>query len=409
MPYITREDGERFVIPSYRDVLTAAHKSQLKRDILSLSRSYGAYIAMQAKNPTQYEVAFSPDPGYLLGETIWDHFNRPQDLIYCEALPNSTEAILVIVKAGGVYLDGSFSLESIPEELIIFLTQQNNFEIYTYGDVPISETPEANKFSFETTSVKSFTHLDTPVFPTLPLLKAYQLQLVDPVLKSYGIGTFPIKNLVWGILFVAVVYLFWSFVINRKPAPPVQAAQVDPYVTFYNTLMSPSPSDQVTALVDKLNELTTMPGWSVSSFAYSPGILQSIVLPGDTIESLSDWAKNHDATVLVDSNGVHVTMNIQMKNRSKTNKIYPISAITAAIIDRITVVYPGNHVQINETTQKGVYSTTKMTITLDGATPVVLSLIGQQLEHLPLVLDNISVTMVNGQLSGTIILEGLGD
>src|SRR5580704_8291785 len=177
MPYITREDGQHFVIPSYRDVLTVKQKGQLKKDILQLSKSYGEYITLQKKGTQQYEVAFSSDTGYLLGESIWQYFKKPADLIYCEAIPNSTEAILVIVKSGSVYLDGSFPMDSIPEELIIFLTQQNNFEIYTFGDVPISQEPEAGKFSFETISVKSFTQLDKPVFPTLPLLKIYQLQL----------------------------------------------------------------------------------------------------------------------------------------------------------------------------------------------------------------------------------------
>src|SRR5579862_9218133 len=183
MPYITRDDGEHFVIPSYRDVLSAKQKSQLKKDILLLSQSYGEYITLQQKSPTQYEVAFSPDTGYLLGESIWHHFKRPPDMIYCEEVPGTTEAILVIVKNGSVYLDGSFPKESIPEELIIFLTQENHFEIYTYGDVTISQTPAEGKFSFESNSVKSFTVLDKPVFPTLPLLKIYRLQLVEPVLK----------------------------------------------------------------------------------------------------------------------------------------------------------------------------------------------------------------------------------
>src|SRR5439155_12402343 len=116
-----------------------------------------------------YEVAFSQDAGYLLGETVWHYFKRPMDMIYCEAIPNTTEAILVIVKSGSVYLDGSFPLDSIAEELVIFLTQQNNFEIYLYGDVPISQEPEAGKFSFEAGSVKSFDALSKPVFPTLPL------------------------------------------------------------------------------------------------------------------------------------------------------------------------------------------------------------------------------------------------
>src|SRR3990167_1150336 len=102
MAYITREDGERFVIPSYRDVLSAKKPSLLKKEVLLLSSNYGEYVALQRKNIQQYEAAFSPDPGYLLGETVWHYFKRPIDLIYCEAIPNTNHAILVIVKGGSV-------------------------------------------------------------------------------------------------------------------------------------------------------------------------------------------------------------------------------------------------------------------------------------------------------------------
>src|SRR5690349_14472679 len=120
MPYITREDGERFIIPSYRDVLSAKKPSLLRREVMLLSQNYGEYIALQRKNIQQYEVAFSNEPGYLLGESVWNYFKRPQDLIYCEAIPNTFEAILVIVKSGIVYLDGSFPLDVIVDELVIF-------------------------------------------------------------------------------------------------------------------------------------------------------------------------------------------------------------------------------------------------------------------------------------------------
>src|SRR5687768_7707453 len=120
MPYITREDGERFVIPSYRDVLSIKKESLLRKEILLLSENYGEYIALQRKNAEQYEVAFSNEPGYLLGETIWHYFKRPYDLIYCEAIPNTSEAILVMVKSGNVYLDGTFPLDAIPDELLVF-------------------------------------------------------------------------------------------------------------------------------------------------------------------------------------------------------------------------------------------------------------------------------------------------
>src|SRR5580704_2945671 len=137
MAYLTREDGERFVIPSYRDVISK-RKNQLKDDLLELSARYGEFITFQRRGLAQFEIAFSHDTGYLFGECVWSYFKRPVDLIYCEAIPETTEAYLVIVKEGGVYLDGIFPLDSIPEELVVFTTQKNSFEVYIYGEVSIS-------------------------------------------------------------------------------------------------------------------------------------------------------------------------------------------------------------------------------------------------------------------------------
>src|SRR5665213_2262909 len=104
MPHITREDGEHFVTPSYRDILSAKKASLLKKEILLLSSNYGNFITLHRKNADQFEAAFSNEPGNLLGETVWYYFKRPNDLIYCEAISGTSEAILVIVKNGSVWL-----------------------------------------------------------------------------------------------------------------------------------------------------------------------------------------------------------------------------------------------------------------------------------------------------------------
>ena len=52
----------------------------------------------------------------------------------------------MIVKSGSVYLDGSFPIDSISEELVIFKTQQINFDIYIYCYVPINPPPQPRKF-----------------------------------------------------------------------------------------------------------------------------------------------------------------------------------------------------------------------------------------------------------------------
>jgi hypothetical protein len=412
MPYITREDGERFVIPSYRDVITVKSENALKREILLLSSSYGEYITLQSKGPIQYEVAFSPDAGYLLGESVWNHFKRPLDMIYCEAIPNTTEALLVIVKDGGVYLDGSFPLESISEELIIFLTQQNNFKIFTYGDVPISETPEEGKFSFEPSSVIAFTRLDKPVFPTLPLLKMYQLQLVDQVLSAHGIGVFPIRKLIIGAVIIGVLWLMWTYMTTqREVVRKIVIQQINPYQAYNDIMISPAPVQEINQFLNGLKILFAMPGWSVNEIDYSHGMTTILITSnGSNIQTLQEWANHNGMTIDVNGKGIALAQTISLTNRPVPSNIYPLKDTLIKFVDGLALVYPGNHLTLGNITNKGAYSSITIKIAIDSLSPAAIGLIGDECKGLPMVLNSISLTMPPDELlTGTISIDVLGN
>jgi len=414
MSFITREDGEHFVIPSYRDVLTVKQTSQLKKEILLLSKSYGEYITLQKKSTTQYEVAFSADTGYLLGESIWQEFKRPVDLIYCEAIPNTNDAILVIVKAGSVYLDGAFSMDSIPEELIIFLTQQNNFEIYTYGNVPISQEPEAGKFNFEATSVKSFTVLDKPIFPTLPLHKMYQLQLVDVVLQQQGIGVFPTRPILLIVIIVGLAWAAWSYFTSGEEVVVQKKQEVNPYQPYYNALKTPAPDQEVLAFTKELGLFFQMPGWRIKDIKYiNSEINVSVLANGDggRMAVLYAWSKENKLNMSIRKTGVVLTKTISVSSRGIPTTITPISRIIATLVDRIADVYPGNHLDVADTVNKNVFGSVLIKVKFSNIAPVVLNLLGEQLEGLPLTLHDITISGVdsNNNLSGLITVEALGN
>lgn len=413
MSYITRQDGERFVVPSYRDVLTVKKNNLLKKEILLLASNYGEYIALQKKSATQYEIAFSPDSGTLLGETVWHYFKRPQDLIYCEAIPGTSEAILVIVKSGSVYLDGSFPVDSIPEELVIFQTQQNQFDIYLYGDVPISQTPEEEKFSFDAASVKSFNILSSPLFPTLPVVKAFQLQLVDVVLKSQGIGVFPLKNLSVAALVAGLMWMGWQYVTVHKKEitiPEVFVNVVNPYQAYISALASPNPSAQITQAMNNIALFFTIPGWYPDSVAFVSGAVQASVKSlGGRTNTLYEWAEKNNVKVELHSDGFYLVNTLASKNRPVPTVIYGLDNVVANLIDRLSYIIPGNPLVIGTYINKGRYFESQLTIRFQGLSPTMVSAVGQQLNTLPLVLSGMSVTVTNGNLSGSIVLTALGN
>lgn len=411
MPYITREDGERFIIPSYRDVLSAKKPGLLKKEIMLLTSSYGEYITLQKKGPEQYEVAFSNEPGALLGENVWQYFKRPRDLIYCEAIPNTNEAVLVIVKSGSVYLDGSFPIDSIAEELIIFQTQQNNFDIYIYGDVPLSERPEPGKFSFNPTSVHSFTRLDRPVFATMPVVKAFQLQLVDVVLRSQGIGIFPIKKIVAAIVTMGLLWMGWNFILtHKKELPQVLVGVVSPYEAYSYTLTSPNPVDELKAVINETTALLTISGWYPASIKYSKGIvLAQMKSYGARTNILFSWAEKNNADIQIKPDGFYLSMPISVSKRFPPTAINSLNDVIANLIDRLSYIIVGNPLTIGDIQDKGQYSETEITVNFSDISVSVFRLIGQQFRSLPLVLTSVDITVNDGSLSGSIVLKALGN
>lgn len=411
MTYIARDDGQHFVIPSYRDVLSAKKPSLLQKEIRLVSSSYGEYVAIQKKSPTQYEVAFSPDTGYLLGETIWSYFKRPKDLIYCEEIANSNEAILVIVKSGSVYLDGKFPVDSIADELLVFQTQSNQFDIYIYGNVPISKTPEEGKFSFDASSVKSFNVLEKSLFPHLPVVSQFELKLVDEALKAQGIGVFPIKTVVFVVAVLVFFWASWNYFASYKevlPASIVRAA--DPYQAFYNELMSPDPYLEIQMVQQEIVSLYGIPGWLPLVLNYSGRRLDVLVISsGARTNTLYAWAKRHNAAVSVRPDGFYLTFNTTFLDRQRPNKIYSIGNVIANLTDKLSYVLPGNNLIIGETLNKGKYVRTELTINFSKIVPTTLGLIGQQLRNLPLIINSIKINFSDEGLSGSIGLTVLGN
>lgn len=412
MAYITREDGERFVIPSYREVISAKKPSLLKKEIMLLSQNHGEYITLQRKNIDQYEVAFSNETGYLLGESVWSNFKRPLDLIYCEQIPNTTDAILVIVKGGSVYLDGSFPLDSIPDELVIFRTQQSNFDIYIYGDVPISKEPTEDKFALDSSSVRSFTVLEKPAFPTLPLVKAFKLQLVDVVLKEHGIGVLPIRNIIVTLVVLALIYMGYQYATtHKKELPAVIVKGINPYQGYISALESPDPASEISWVARTIPLFYTMDGWYPMTFTYSSGTLVvAVQSTGARTKVLYAWAGRNFVNVDMTAAGFIVNVPHPLINRLEPKYIYNTTEVIANITDLLSYIIPGNNLTIGKNTSVGKYNQIDFIITVKEITPATLDFIGQQLSNLPLVLGDIVLTMdVNGYLSGSINLKVLGN
>lgn len=415
MTSLAREDGVSFVIPSYRDVLSK-RKSQLKADVLELSSRYGEYMTFQRRGLAQFEVAFSNEPGYLFGECVWHYFKRPTDLIYCEVIPETAEAYFVIVKNGSVYLDGRFPFENIAEEILVFTTQQNQFEIYVYGDGPICEQPEEGKISFEASSVKLFNHLAEPLFQHLPVVQAYQLQPVDVVVRQHGIGVFPVKYIIGVVVILGLIWVGFSYRNSPKKAAPAvvkvkpAAPSANPYLEYNKALATASPDTAIEMLVLTIDLLSTMPGWIPTEINYSDGKLTIHVRSlGTNMELLYNWAEGNHSQIQLMPDGFFLNMAFPtLPPRPVPSKIYPLDRVIMNLIDRMMVFMPGKTVTVGAYKILPAYKESDLRIEVQDISPGLLFMVGEQLKDLPLVLTNLTLKINHG-LTGTILLRALGN
>lgn len=413
MPHVVREDGINFVVPAYRDILSAKKAALLKKEILLLSGNYGNYITLNRKNADQYEATFASEPGYLLGESVWAFFKKPVDLIYCEAIPNTSEALLVIVKAGSVYLDGTFAIDSIQDELLIFKTQPGRFEIYIHGDVPISETPEPGKLALDASSVKSFSILAEPVFPTLPTPREYQLALVEAALQSKGIGVVPLKKVIIATLIPLVLFLtFIYFSTHKKQAPSFIAATINPWQAYYDTLNgSPAAADEIQSVIAAIQHLYTAPGWTPNKITYQGGVLSASMLsPGMNTGPLYAWSLLNNGQFQITSEGIQITLPVKTFSRVPTNRYYSMQELVILIIDKIKIIAYGMEIALGDIQQTGVYSTLPFKILFSNASLQSLGMIGLQLQNMPLILTKVEVSFdkTTSSFSGNLSFQALG-
>jgi hypothetical protein len=337
-------------------------------------------------------------------------------MIYCEAIPNTTEAILVIVKSGSVYLDGSFQIDSIPEELLIFKSQtNNNFSVFIHGNVPISQTEEEGKIAFDADAVKSFEVLSEPAFPTLPTVRTFQLQLLDVVLNAYGIGALPIKKIVIVVGSLLFVYFAYDYIASHKKVviPTTFIPVSNPYQAYTEQLASPDPAKLLHNLVPALNSLYSIVGWAPGKMTFTPGepskLRVGLLRAGGSVESVLAWGSQHGIKVEILTDGLYVNLVIPSSRRDAPKTITSLQSILSTMMDRMLYVMPSTPIQLTAINDRKVFSEADMTMVIPEATPVILDVISTYIAGMPLVLTKADFQINDGYLSGTLTFKALGN
>jgi hypothetical protein len=416
MPTIRRADGTQFVIHSYRELLAPQKLSILKNEIRLLAQNHGEYIRLFQQNHKSIEAIFSRDPGYLLGETVWQYFGKPSDLIFCEALPEGQQAIVVVVKANTVYLDTKIPFYNLADEFASLVTGSNQYDVYISGDVPVSDLASPDKFVFDSAFVKSFNRLENPIFQNLLVDSSLELQPLETELRELNSRRTSPKTVMVCTIIILALLLFW-YVQTPKTIKPVPTKSTEavtqgyPDATFYTAMTSPAPQQQLAEAARIANVLYSLPAWSATSINFNGDSYSvNVKTQGGNLAELNAWANANSIHMSLLSNGPQLTINSFVKNRAKPNTIAELQPSLITLIDRVQALLPAsNSIQLGAITTVGSIKSTDITIQFTQISPDILSLLGMQFTDLPTKLTSITLSVTDGGLlSGSLKLNVLG-
>lgn len=408
MAVLYRADGARFAIRSYRESITPKKASLLRKELFLLSQTHGHFARFMRQRDGRIESVFSRDSAYLLGETVWYYFGAPADLIYCEVLPGETEAILVVVRGGSVYLDARFSFEELQDELKALFQTQVAYDIYVAGNAPLTQTPDDDKFLINPEWIKSFERLESSVFEQLSTLPALQLLPFEQAIAELELET-PLKKLLTaaGILVALLIVWHWLTPAPQQTEQAVSANPMEQYASAYN---NPEPSSQLDELANQIIILQSLPGWLPVNIEYiSAGAKVNVHTLGSPTALLLEWAEKNHARVDFSAQGATLLLPSKLARRTSVPPLMSLTKTLSTIIDRMMQIIPGKSVSISGTKNQAAYKATAITISFEKGSPIVLALIGKALQGLPVTFQSSAITINGGLLSGTIQLTVLGN
>ena len=411
MPVLLRDDGLSFTIQNYREALVVKKPTLLKSEVRFLSQNNGEHVRLFRPHVDRIEAVFSREPGYPLGEMVWDYFDKPTNLIYCEAMVDQTNALLVIVRDNTVYLDDVLPLEALLDEFSALLSLRNEFEIYTYGDVPLAETTSDTHFAFEPNYVKSFTALHKSAYYKIRKKKEYLLLSPEQAINKLGIGRVT-NTVITGVIAVVVMLIAGTILFeveeaSEKPIPKI--VKVDPYKKYEQTLRSPSADRQLIYMLTQLSHTFTIPGWGPVRLSMTPSSMQvEVQNQGGTLNDFLNWTMQNKLSSNLDAQKNILTFIPRLPARPTPTKIYAVNEIVADVADKFNLMFTGNVIKLNSPKSYGVYRTVQVEVKFTDMAPSLVTLMAEYLKLQPVVLLNFTAKLKDGLLSGALMFNIVG-
>jgi len=399
MSLLQRQDGQAFTLRPYRELLTQKSSGLLKNEIRLLAQTNGHFLRLFKLKGGQYEAVFAREPGHLLGETIWHHFGKPTNLIFCEALEEDLVAV-VIVKDAMVYLDAKLPESELQDELTSISAASDPYEIKLCG-YPL------DKFTLDITLIASEQQFDDSIIETISLSTEFQLLAVEQAINAANIGKIKPYFYIPAVLGILLIgWWFWpqSLLDQVKVAP-----QSSPLQQFQHVLRTPSVRQQLQIVLNDLQTAFLAPGWMVTQLHFKANKTRLHIRSlGGSTHDLIAWAQQQQSSVSLTQSGAYIEMSSNLPNRQPPSKPTRSLRTLSNIIDRMMLVIPGKSVSIHAGHRYPLYKTTAVVISFDDVSLDVLGIISEELAGLPINLQTVELSVNEGLLSGKIDLNMIG-
>ncbi|MBY0378415.1 MAG: hypothetical protein K2Q33_07630 [Gammaproteobacteria bacterium] len=414
MARLTRYDNVEFVVLTYRELLTAESAGMVKREIQLLAAENGQYVKCFQREQG-VEAIFSKDSGYLLAESVWDHFGEPDNLIYCEELPGGNNAVLVVIRGGTVFLDTEVNQRNLMDELAAISLGSVAYQIKLFGDLPIGE--ERDQFQFPRQNIDKIEWVEASVFLALKPKEEYALGSVKQAFASLGYTQAALKKLFIFLVVLGVIGFigWWIFKPSSAPPPPPVVEgppppPPDPYQAFKQALMTPAPATIVEDLINTLNNAYGIPGWTPQSLSLT-GSAATVTLSkdGGNAGILLAWKRSHpDVQLSINTGQAVLTYTVDAPPRSTPEVIYKLPDLLANFYDELNAKFPGSTVSVGAINAADHYQQSTITLGFNDQSPDSLMVLVDVLKGLPVVLNSVTMTVSNGLISGQLVIQLIG-
>lgn len=415
MPTITREDGTVFTVANYRSNITVAKPSLMKGELRFLASQHGNKVCVVRINDQEVEGVFSKDDGYPLGELIWDYLDRKESLLYVEALTKerANEAVLVVVRDNRVFVDAIIEKDFMRDEFSSLVAENIPMDIHVFGDVPIGETANDDKFAFPEELVKSFNYCDSSVFEELT--PKPEFELVDPIeaIKRSNVLPRAVSPLVAVLGIAALIGGYYAYTVFTKEEVQIiqEVVRVDPYKEYLTQLQKPTVLSQFDFISQSMRTIYALQGWKPVKLIYLHDEMQVEIQPElvPDVRALTVWAKVYDITYELGDNKSIVKFTSELPNRKDVKTIRQLLENISDLFEEISSNVISAKILIKSPTSKGNYRTAPLEIQLDSASPAILTVLGNIFYGKTATLDKVDLTVnANGSYSGKIELTVLG-